>query len=246
MDEDLLPALQRILSHRLSSEENLNSARLRQGFEQSGLLLESRLAAGQEPVNDLKASLLHLLFRLRTRLGMPPGQGQETLPRSNAGQQTEVARQLTELLSQTESSLARILVNQLRSAGLEDGQKQMWHFELPIHQTDDSDNFQLRIGRETGTRDDKNETTWSVRLDFDLAPLGPVSGLLTLSGDEISSHFTAARRDSAKLLERAMPQLNDAFIRAGLKVGKLTACEGKIDNEKSPPKSPAPLLDERA
>ncbi len=246
MDEDLMPAIQRILNHRLSAKEGLNPAHLRQAFEQSGLLLETRLAAGQQPVNDLKASLLHLLFQLRTRLGMTPGADREAILRPDSGQQPEITRQLADLLSQTESSLARILVNQLRSAVTDEGLKQIWHFELPIHQMDDSDSFRLQIGREAGNRNGQKETIWSVRLNFDLAPLGPVSSHLTLSGDEISSHFTAARRDSAKLLEQAMPQLNEAFVRAGLKVGKLTACEGEIEGEEASLVSPAPLLDERA
>ena len=246
VDQDLLPALQRILSHRLSSTDDLTSTRLRQTFEQSGLLLEARLAAGQQPVNDLKASLLQLLFRLRTRLGIAPGSPRESAIKPENPQQPEAGRQLTELLSQTESSLARVVLNQLRSIGTEEGQRQVWHLEVPFQLAEESDNFQLRIARESANREGRAETIWSVRLDFDLAPLGPISSHLTLNGDEISSHFTAARPDSARRLERAMPDLNQALVRAGLKVGRLSACEGKIEPDRSAQISPAPLLDEQA
>jgi hypothetical protein len=43
-----------------------------------------------------------------------------------------------------------------------------------------------------------------------------------------------------------MPELNQALVRAGLKVGRLSACEGKTEPDRSALISPAPLLDEQA
>jgi len=139
-----------------------------------------------------------------------------------------------------------VLVNQLASLPSNESPQQVWHFELPIRQPDGTDSFRVRLGRQRKSVDGKEENIWSVNLDFDLEPLGPVTSCLILQGDEITSHFIAEREQSAERLEQAMPILSEAFVRAGLRIGSMTTGHGRATSqEDAPPRTPYPLLDEK-
>ncbi len=83
-------------------------------------------------------------------------------------------------------------------------------------------------------------------LNFNIPPTGPVCARLSLMADEISSHFTAELDAGVKRIEQLLPTLNEAFSRAGLKVGKLSASQGSAVKRPDQPIFPSPLLDERA
>jgi len=249
---ELQQAVQKILDHVLPGNERLQSARLQQLFAQSGLFMEAHLAKGQVPVLDLKTSLLGLIFQLRPHLETGqrvPGQPMNTQSQESqtpATNPSPVLRLLQDLFSLTEGSLARVLVNQLASLPSNESPQQVWHFELPIRQPDGTDSFRVSLGRQRKSVDGKEENIWSVNLDFDLEPLGPVTGCLILQGDAITSHFIAEREQSAERLEQAMPILSEAFVRAGLRIGSMTTGHGRATSqEDAPPRTPYPLLDEK-
>jgi len=250
---ELQQAVQRILDHVLSGQERLQPARLQQLFAQSGLFMEAHLAKSQIPVLDLKASLLRLIFQLRPYLETGrrvPGQPSSTQPQESqtaATNPSPVLRLLQGLSSLTEGSLARVLVNQLASLPSNEGPQQVWHFELPIRHPDGTDSFRVRFARQRKSIDGKEEDIWSVNLAFDLEPLGPVTSRLVLQGNEITSHFIAEREQSAQRLEQAMPILGEALVRAGLRIGSMTTGHGPASSqEDAPPRTPYPLLDEKA
>ncbi|MES9934576.1 MAG: flagellar hook-length control protein FliK, partial [Candidatus Sedimenticola sp. PURPLELP] len=151
-----------------------------------------------------------------------------------------------ELLGQTESALARVQMHQLASVPVDEQPKQAWQIEVPVNNADSTDSFMLRIARESRTNDGEQETLWTVSLNFDLENLGPVKALLTLSDDVISSHFLAREPDSAVRIEQALPKLDHAFQRAGLKVGSISARRGEPDTQDIDLPNPKPLLDEKA
>jgi hypothetical protein len=247
LDLELLQTTQRILTQALQQGEPLTPTRLRTAFEHSGLFLEARLAAGLKPEGDLKASLLQLLSQLRGRLSaeMPTGSS-ETTRQEPASPSSPAMRLLLDLLSQTEGSLARLLVNQLTSLPVDEGVKQVWQFELPIRLSQQMDEFRLQISCDEQQQSGEKEAGWTVRLDFDLAGLGPVSSRLVLRGNRISSHFTTPREGTRRLIEQTLPALEQAFSRAGLQVGHLTARQDQLVPERSFHRPPFPLLDEQA
>ena len=249
----LLRAVQQVLDHQLSTEERLTPARLRRVFEQSGLFLEARLAEGAEPRRDLKSDLLRLMTQLSL---VDPKGGRHTnpaSPRTDNPQQpapaTPLANLLGELRSQAEAGLSRILINQVAALPQSDSTQQVWTFDLPVRQGQNSDNFTLQISREdTGKSTDAAAagTVWSVHLQFDLSDLGPVSSRITLKDGEISSHFTAERADTVARIASAMPKLNQALSRAGLEIGSLSAGQGSIGTIEGPAQRMPRLLDEKA
>lgn len=251
-----LPAAQRqaidqLLALVTTVSRPIGAESLRQAFEQSGLFLETHLARQQTPpVLDLKVALLKLLFQLRgpgpetlTRPGQPaPG----TNGRPAAPDGLPVPRPLAELIPATEGGLARILINQMASLPAPETTQQAWQFELPLRHHQGIDNFQIRFDKQTPGADRGGETGWSVRLDFDLQGLGLVSVRLILQGEEISSHFTAARADSAQRIGKAMPRFIEALTQAGLQVGRMSITQGEARDDSAAAAAGHSLLDEKA
>jgi hypothetical protein len=246
----LLQAVNRILEQFPRADGDLSADKIQRSLESSGLFLEARLAAGQIPQNDLKASLFRLLFLLGgkvfTAVNQQPspagGQNTQNQPASTDGTRPQV---LLELRNQVEGALARVQLNQLASMPTEDQTRQVWQFELPINRKEQSDSFLLRFERETRGSEPPRQTYWTVTLDFDIAPLGPISARLALHGDEISSHFTAQLGETASRISSEMPKLEQALIKAGLSIRKLSATQGSVPKPELQ-SIPAPLLDERA
>jgi hypothetical protein len=244
-------AVQSLLARILPGDSRITPTQIRRSLLESGLFLESRLAAGEAPVNDFKANLLRLLFLLRPVFGPEsgqPGTPPATEPRIPAGTvDNAIARLFTDLLRQSEGSLARVQTHQLNSLPSEDGTRQVWQFEIPIQHRERIDDFLIRLEQERVRKEGQDETIWKLTLNFDIQPLGPVAARLSLQGEEISSLFQAEQAESAALIERHLPQLNDALIRAGLKVGRLHAHHGEITEDVSGTQAPSvTLLDERA
>ncbi|MCB1851835.1 MAG: flagellar hook-length control protein FliK [Gammaproteobacteria bacterium] len=238
-------AIQRLLSFEQTLDVPLTGERIRQGFVSSGLFLESNLAnAMGKPPEDMKSTILQLLQLMRPQLTAAKS-GPTQRPPSAAVEQTgdHIAR-ILELVTQVEGGVARIVFNQLSSLPSEDSNQQLWQFDLPFRHQEKSDNFQVQIQKERKPGGKEGATTrWSVKLDFDLTPSGPVTARLTLLGEEISGSFTAQQPETARRIDQALPQLATAFTRVGLRIGSLTAVRGETI---SPPRSPFPLLDERA
>jgi len=250
--DKILQQVTRILGNAHSGAEPLTAARIKQAFLDSGLFLESNLASGNAVGTDLKASLVRLLFQLRPLLQPPQSGGRQIDRHAHADQQpanplpANIGRMLLELLAQTEGALSRTLLHQLASLPREDTTQQVWQFELPIRHQEGTHDLFVRLSREYKSGEDKGEPRWSVRLEFNFPNMGPVATRLTLQDDIISSHFTAQHLESAQKLDRAMPVLTQAFLRAGLKPGPMTACQGDVIREDQPARSPKPLLDEKA
>ncbi|MEJ1376399.1 MAG: flagellar hook-length control protein FliK [Candidatus Sedimenticola sp. (ex Thyasira tokunagai)] len=244
LGSDIMQRVQAVLSHSVNDSDPLSASRIRQAFGTSGLFLESTLASGTAPTVDMKASLLQLLLHLRPGSGNAArGKGQQA--RDSSTLQATGLRILADLQTLTEGVLARIQVNQLTSLPQDEGTRQVWQFELPFVMPNSTDSFLIRIEREGKNNDESGG--WAVTLQFNLEPLGPMSARLSLVEDEISSHFTAQLPESAKQLERALPLLSEAYIRAGLKVGKLSCRQGApADLNTQLPPIDLPLLDEKA
>jgi len=249
---ELQKIIQTILAKALPRGENISAPQIRQALFNSGLFLETNLTFGNpaQASGDLKGNLLNLLFLLRNYL--KSDQIQQQVRRSQSQQAKAAAatsnartllQLLGELIRQTEGSLARIQTHQLNSLPTEESSGQVWQFELPIQHPDRIDSFLIRLEQENK----KNQTSaaWKITLNFNFSPLGPIEAKLSLRGEEISAVFLAEQADSAALLSKNLATLDDAFSRAGLKVGHLHSRHGKIIPRPSTPPTSTFLLDEK-
>lgn len=155
-------------------------------------------------------------------------------------------KSLIELLTQSESAISRVRMNQLNSLPANDESRQLWQFEIPINQKNHTDSFLVRIEHNGSGNRMQHDHSWSVTINFDLQPLGAVSARINLQQGEISGHFTAEKKVSAVRLQRELPKLHQALLKAGLKVGNLSARLGSIENSGIGIPTDHPLLDEKA
>ncbi|MCW8891363.1 MAG: flagellar hook-length control protein FliK [Sedimenticola sp.] len=222
---------------------------IRQAFEHSGLFLESQLAGGHAVGTDFKASLLRLLAELQPLVASSPIAGDPVAVRAAdtaTTLQLMAARLFAELQQLSDGTLARIQLHQLASLPQDDSNlRQAWQFELPIPHPEGHDNFFIRFEKEVSPSD-PTAVRWSVVLNFDIPPAGPISAKINLEGDIISSHFTAERAEGVARLESALPKLSEALEKAGLTIGRLSARQGKARQTDDLPIPPFPLLDEKA
>ncbi|MCB1760780.1 MAG: flagellar hook-length control protein FliK [Gammaproteobacteria bacterium] len=239
-DTRMLRAVERLLPVRVDTELPVTAEIVRRAIESSGLFFEPLLARGSVPENDSKRGLIELLLRLRQQLPAAP-----TASTAASGERaSERLSLLTELIAQTEGSLARVVLNQLASLPQEEPNKQLWQLDIPLSQAKGEETVRLQIERESTTdRQEGAADRWSVKLDFDIEPIGPVRAQLTLVGEEISSRFTAGLAATADKIEKSIHLLEHALLRAGFKVVTLSAAHGEIEQQI---RSGYALLDEHA
>jgi flagellar hook-length control protein FliK len=208
--------------------QSLNTALL-----DSGLLTEHQLVDQEPRANDLKLNLLRLYELAKTllpqaalRQDRQAAQGQE---HAAAGLQSPTAfKRLTELIKQLDGAIARIQTNQLASLPQNDQTSQIWQFELPLLHKDRVDLHQIRIKQEGGGSRMDQGTTWSLTLQMNLQPLGPMRVQLRLQDKALATAIWVERQATMNLLERHMAELQQAFEQADLEVARLQAYQSKI------------------
>ncbi|WP_275097606.1 flagellar hook-length control protein FliK [Sedimenticola hydrogenitrophicus] len=238
--------INRLINQLLPGGTPVSGAAIRQSLTESGLFLEAHLLNRQSTGNDFKEHLLRLLQALQPLQAAPTGDPAGKAADPGTTLQLLAARLFAELQHQAEGALARVQLHQLASLPQdENSHKQLWQFELPIAHPEGHDEFLIQFEREARPAAEAGDR-WSVMLNFNIPPTGPVRARLSLIADEISSHFTAEDVEGACRIEQLLPTLYEAFSRAGLKVGKLTAAQGVAVSRPDQPVTPLPLLDERA
>ncbi len=92
------------------------------------------------------------------------------------------------------------------------------------------------IDRGTGGYEENDPTPWSITLQMNLTPLGPMRVQLTLQERNISTTFWAKEQHTLSLLNRNIPTLKSAFERAGMEVSGLRVLYGaiKVEEENIP------------
>lgn len=222
-------------------------ARLQQAVLNSGLFLESRLAAGGgaterwSVTQDLKGGLLRLsavlenhpnaatsstqrasaeTAALRTGLDSPP---------ASPGKEGEPLR---ELLRQTEGVLARMQVRQLSSTGPHANGVTAWHVEVPVTNNGQTEVLPLQFERENDDGDDQT-AIWSVKLAVELESLGKLYARVVLAAGTVSTTLWAERPETAVLAKRHLAGLQDAFVTAGLPVGVVCCQQGAPQDSQS-------------
>lgn len=176
----------------------IDAAGVRRVLRDAGLFLENKLARGAK--EELDGDLKGRLLKLLATLD----------------EQHADARRLTG------AALARIELNQLNALA-----QPAYAFEIPLRRDDGVDVVQLRIEREDTSADEQETKDWTVWIDFDMEPLGPVQAKLTLREEAVAALLWAERAQGAALINGHLPQLEQAFITAGLRVRQLQCLVGK-------------------
>lgn len=183
----------------------------------------------------------------------PPLRGQPPQPqaRAQASLQAQMPTSLlrSELLQQTEASVARLQLSQLASLpqGRDTGQE--WLFDLPVRRGEETDVWSLSIRHDdpSGSRSQEVQgPLWTVQLAFDLPGLGPMQARVSLRGEQVSTWFWATRDEALPLLQQHLQELRRELEASGLRVGELHCLRGRMPEAAGRSGPRPPIVDERA
>ncbi|MFT5721601.1 MAG: hypothetical protein ACI9W6_001917 [Motiliproteus sp.] len=227
----LLNLFQILLGRSLTRPQQTDAASVKQQVQNSGTLLETKLAQNNtQGINlDLKAILLKVSRSL------------------TAGQQRELPAALSERISAlTQQALSRVLVNQITSLSTQtqdaaNEQNRTLVLDIPVAWHGKTENLQLKIQRDPKGEDEATATMryrWQVRLNFDVDEHRLLEAELTLEADQISILWSGDPELRLQI-EAHLDQLQQRLESIGLKVKTLGVRERLPETESAlkPPRS---------
>lgn len=235
---------------------------LKNAIENSGLFLESRLAASARdpslppPINDFKGALLRLASLLGTPGGKPGGGNGIPPPTHGAAPAAQApaapslahastsSHALTELGHQVDAALARIEVGQISIASHNAANANpYWTIELPVQTGDSSDVLQLRIEREPRGPDPGEPEAWTLTLAMHPHGLGPLYARISFAQGRVGTRLWAERAATHQLIEHYAPVLEQNLTKAGLQVSGISCAHGTPPGNKASPAADPGLVD---
>lgn len=228
----LFSLFQILLGGSLTRPLQTNAASVKQQVQNSGTLLESKLAqSNTQNINqDHKAILLKVIRQL-----------------GQSGNQRELPAALSERINAlTQQALSRVLVNQITSLGTQAQdtgaeQNRTLALDIPILWQGKTENLHLKIKRDAYTDSAETEAMlyrWQVRLNFEVDENRILEAELTLEAEQISILWSgdAVLRQR---LEKQLDQLQQRLESIGLKIKTLGIRERlpETGNRPTPPRS---------
>ena len=207
-----LALLRQVFAQLPASGEALEGSALQRALRDSGALLERKLAGGTPLGNDLKANLLRLLSAL------------------DRNSDDTVTRLVSAAVARIELHQLIALAQPLPEQGLT--------MELPLRRDDGVDVLQLRVEREAAAGNE-GRRDWTIWMDFDIAPLGPVRAKVSWRDERVSAQLWAERTEGAALIKTHLDELEASLAAAGVHVHQLQCHHG------APPHDPFAKLPSR-
>lgn len=247
MANDTRDKLQQAIGELLTQLPKLQQLTQPQGLKQtilnSGLFLEQHILhprAETLPDADVKNILLRLALLIRQSLShnlanpAPPASSNSPPAASTLSQE-----QLMGLLKQTESSIARIQMNQLTALTTQTrSEERLLNIELPLLLQNNREpemlTLQIRRGNRGGGGQGEHPV-WSVRLQLEPEGYGHIEAIVTLLGGKVSTTFWCHEQSTSALFARNMEQLIKRFDEQGLEVGNCRAIFGQAPAETEQP-----------
>ncbi len=229
----------------------LAPAQIQRALHHSGILHEARMAANlpHDP-GDTKTRLLQLLTLLRPDPKAEQQQAARNLEhaadQNQAGRSAGADSLLNRLVRLIEGSISRIQLQQAAVLPQEEGQRQAWQIDLPIHLPDETQDAMLRIEREAAQDGKPGDATWAVNLAFQFDSIGTLQCRMALAGERLSTTFWCERDATFEKVERRLPALRKAFEAQGFEVVHLAGVLGDPPEPLIHVPMPDSLLDERA
>ncbi|MBE0509342.1 MAG: flagellar hook-length control protein FliK [Chromatiales bacterium] len=216
---------------------------LQQAISNSGLFLENQLlkpVTGVRLEGDVKNLLLRLAHMIRQQLASQASQASPAQSSRSAASQ----EQLLSLLKQSESSLARIQVNQLNSlASQARPDERLLNIELPLYLQADKEAEVIRMQiRREAPRSAANGPLWSVRLHLEPEGHGEIDALVSLSGGRVATTFWCSEQDTYQMFHRHLGALLERYREQGLEPGQCRAMYGQAPAQDRPADAPSNSL----
>jgi hypothetical protein len=224
---DALKRLAREILESIPQVKNANDPKqLKNSINNSGLFLESKLAYSAEKNSmliqtDFKAQLLKLQYAFKQAL----------MVKKEQKLQSADLNLIKEMQQKTESSLARIILNQLTSLPKDEGPRQVWILDLPFLNKERSDSVKIEIDREKQSKNDKKQENWTVNITVTPPDLATIHCKISCFDKTINTHFWSDTQDVVTKITQQFDYLKQQFEMAGINPGHMTAHTGAPTSE---------------
>ena len=238
--ETLKRLAQEILASIPSRNELGDSAHLKKAVDNSGLFLESKLAAllsGKAETllkGDFKLKLGKLVETLLNRLG----DGNQT----NAGD----AETLKESLKKAEGLLAKLTLDQIKSLPQDDSPKQSWILELPFVERQQAHSVQIEIEQDKAGDSESEQKNWLVSITITPPELATIHCKISRYDGSINTRFWSEGAATIEKINAHLDYLKQQLEQKGLTIGFMEAYQGKPANKEAGNKPLTQLLSVKA
>jgi len=166
--------------------------------------------------------------------GPPPLPGQHMQPQTRIKPDSKILSRETQWLSrlQTEfkSAISRIQLQQSSNLVEKDQTQMITSMEIPYRDNDEYRVLGLRIMEESHTHSEKEteeEKTWSVILNLELQPLGPLCIKISWFQEKISVFIWATKPATHQQIQTEINNLKSQLGEQGLETDKLSCTQGQ-------------------
>lgn len=170
---------------------------------------------------DLKANLGKLLLALNLEIN-----SRNDLLTGNADIDL-----MKNLQQKVESSLAKIVMEQLSSLPKEDSPKQIWQCDIAFLDREKTQTAQFEIHLDKEQNPSTEDKDWSVTITITPPGLGSIHCVVVCRNELISTYFKTQQTETASLIKDNLDHLKSQFEDQGLKVGQMTANEGGLQRK---------------
>jgi hypothetical protein len=216
LPETLKRLAQQILQN-LPAKKNLAQPQeIKRSINNSGLFLESKLAQSEKNPqlsvqDDFKANLIKFLQSLK-QLPTPT-------PQSETNSLTPEAKNLKQLQNQGDSSIAKLVLDQLNTLPKEDTPKQIWHLEIPYINQKNAQTLSLQIEKDKQNQAEGEKENWSVSITLTPPSLGKLHCKVSSCNQTINTHFWSDSPKTTNLISHNLEYLKSQLEASGLKTG---------------------------
>jgi hypothetical protein len=235
-------AIQSTLDTLLSKEDLMTADGVKQGIDNSGVFLETKLAHQLTPQGDIKGQLLMLANTLQ-KTSLTSANPAHALPQ-------ELSKALdtpVSLLTKTEGAIAHIVLDQLASLPQNNGPQTMWQTSIPFTDGTHADTVSFKIKREDNPNPAQPEPNWSVVLELNPPGMGALNCKISLIDGKVNTYFWGDFEGGMARVQDHLDVLAKSYAEAGLSVGSLGVVDSaKMAQETTKHEFMPTLLDELA
>jgi len=247
LPETVLKLARQLLQALPQAGELTQSRTLQKAVSDSGVLLEAKLSQAlteskDKPElqlkTDFKANLFKFIHLLKQATVALPEQNSASTERSLS----------TDLLSRTENSIARLILDQLTSLPRDDAAKQVWNFELPFMDKQKPDAVRIRIEQDRRHNAAQKNNNWSVTITLKPPKLDTIYCKIAYFDQTVNTYFWSNQSATTRLIQQNLDYLRECIEEKGLKTGHLAAQCGTPEDQtfkQSTATQPSCLLDEK-
>ena len=243
---NLPETLQRLAQHilrNLPAKSQLSQPKgIKQSINNSGLFLEAKLLPSESSLQlntqaDYKANLIKFLQTLK--------QLPTATPQPKVNTPTLETSGLKQLQNNGDSSVAKLVLDQLNSLPKEDSPKQIWHIEIPYIEQENAQPLSLQIEKDKEKNADQGKENWSATITLTPSGLGKLYCKISCYNQTISTHFWSDLPKTANLINHNLEYLKTKLEASGLKIGSMESRQDIPIQPTNPSVSGINLVDEQ-